>query len=92
MASKRQLKKKINQQSFKILRNSLLFFGNQNNKEQLISGLLEDSFHFQQESLTRISVSRELPKKERKAELRSIAEQVKDKETYFEQTIISASR
>ena len=92
MASKRQLKKKINQQSFKILCNSLLFFGNQNNKEKIISDLLEDSFHFQQESLTRVNVSRQLPKLEREAELRSIAEQVKDKETYFEQTIISASR
>jgi len=92
MASTRQLKKKINQQSFKILRNSLLFFGNQNNKENMISGLLEDSFHFQQESLARIHVSRELTKEERRAELKSIAEQVKDKETYFEQTIISASR
>lgn len=92
MASTRQLKKKINQQSFKILRNSLLFFGNQNNKENMISGLLEDSFHFQQESLARIQVSRELSKQERRAELKSIAEQVKDKETYFEQTIISASR
>lgn len=92
MASKRQLKKKINQQSFKILRNSLLFFGNQNNKEKIISDLLEDCFHFQQESLTRFGISRQLPKFERKAELKSIAEQVKDKETYFEQKIILASR
>ncbi len=92
MASKRQLKKKINQQSFKILHLSLLFFGNQNNKEKMISDLLEDSFHFQQESLDRLNISRSLGKAERKAELRSIAEQVKDKETYFEQTIISASR
>jgi hypothetical protein len=92
MASKRQLKKKINQQSFKILHLSLLFFGNQNNKEKMISDLLEDSFHFQQESLNRLNVSRSLGKSERKAELRAIAEQVRDKETYFEQTIISASR
>lgn len=92
MASKRQLKKKINQQSFKILRLALLFFGNQNNKKKMISDLLEESFHFQQESLNRLNISRNLGKSERKAELRSIAEQVKDKETYFEQTIISASR
>lgn len=92
MASKRQLKKKINQQSFKILRLSLLFFGNQNNKEKTISDLLEDAFHFQRQSLQRIQSSVSLSKAERKAELRSVAEQLKDKEAYFEETIISASR
>lgn len=92
MASKRQLKKKINQQSFKILRLSLLFFGNQNNKEKMVSDLLEDAFHFQRQSLQRIQSSVNLSKAERKAELRSVAEQVKDKEAYFEETIISASR
>lgn len=82
MASVKQLKKKINQQSFKIVKFTLEG-GNQNTNSDKLLSILADVKQFQQISRLRINQSRNMVEVERRAELKTVAEQLKDKETYF---------
>ena len=87
MASIKQLKKKINQQSFKILDAALRGSGNQKGKTENLVTVLEEVRYFQQISIKRINGSCKLMRAERRAEIKSVAEQLKDKETFFLKSI-----
>lgn len=87
MASIKQLKKKINQQSFKILETALRLGENQKGKTEKLVVVLEEVGYFQRISINRINASARMSKKERRAEIKSVAEQLKDKETYFLKSI-----
>ncbi len=87
MASVKQLKKKINQQSFKILDATLRMGENQKGKTEKLVIILEEVRYFQLISINRINASCRMSMAERRAEIKSVAEQVKDKEIYFLKSI-----
>lgn len=79
MASIKTLKKKIHQQSFDVLLTALVKVENNRKDVDKIQKLSDELNDFTTKSIQRINASRGWNKKERKAELKSIEEQLNDK-------------
>lgn len=79
MASIRSLKKKIHQQSFVVLLTALIRVDNNMKDVEKIQKLSDELNDFTKKSIQRINQSRGWKKEERRAELKSVNEQLDDK-------------
>jgi len=87
MASVRLLKKKIKLHIVQVVAKGFLYYDSNKEKEKALKGFIEDVVGFTSQSIYRINAARGMEQKERKAELKSVEEQFRDKQILYLQSL-----